>query len=204
MNKRLTNKKILLCTSALIGAASLAGCGNTSEEEKALAAFSSSVSAFADNLLAADTKINTLDPGNRESVGELLETLDQMEEEFATFSTIQVPAQYESVSGFAARASEAMSLAASYYHTAYESEVFDQNSADAAYQCYTFSMDVVGYIGMLILGEEIPEDINAGITVHQIPSDEHLLNKLLYGEQEEEDIPTENETAPDGISETVN
>ena len=65
-------------------------------------------------------------------------------------------------------------------------------------------MDVVGYIGMLILGEEIPEDINAGITVHQIPSDEHLLNKLLYGEQEEEDIPTENETAPDGISETVN
>lgn len=179
------DKKILLYTAALLGVVSLSGCADTTnEEEKELASFSESIAEFTDHMQEADTQINNLDVTKKESVDELLAILDQMNTEFATFSTIQVPDQYESVSGLAARASEAMSEAVSCYHTAYESEVFDKDYADAAYKYYSYSMKACTYIGMLILGEPLPEDAN--ITVYETTNDEHILDRWLSGSKEEE------------------
>lgn len=179
------DKKIILYTAVLLGAVGLSGCSKTaSEDEKTLASFSASVSEFADYMQEADTKINQLDPSKKESVDELLGILDQMDAEFAAFSTIQVPDQYESVTDLAARASEAMSEAVSCYHTAYESEVFDKAYADAAYQCYIYSMKACEYIGMLILEEPLPEDAN--ITVYETTNDEHILDRWLSGNKEDE------------------
>lgn len=203
MNKRYIDKKVILASSVLLGAVSLSGCGKTSEEEKELALFSSSIADFAEYIQEADAKINGLDVSKKESAGELLAILDDMDAEFAEFAElaeIQAPDQYESVPGLARLASEDMSQAVSYYHTAYESEEFDKNYADAAYQCYSNSMKDVKYIGILLMGEDIPEDDN--VTVYEITNDEHILNKWLSGDRE--DNSAENETASEWSSEAAN
>lgn len=184
MNNFFADKKSLLAASVLFGAISLSGCGNTSDEEKELAVFSSSIADFKDYIQETDERINGLDVNSRESVSELLEILDGMEAEFAEFATLsesQAPDQYESISGLARQASEEMSLAVSCYHTAYESEEFESNYAEAAYKHYTNSMKGVQYIGFLLMGEEIPEDEN--VTVYEITNDEHILDKWLSGDK---------------------
>ncbi|MDE6917994.1 MAG: hypothetical protein K2P39_14505 [Lachnospiraceae bacterium] len=183
MNKCYQCKKIQYIAAALLGAAALSGCGDSSEDEKELAAFSASVSSFNDYIQGVDEQINSLDVTRQESAGELLVILDDMNAKFAEFSLIQAPDQYESVPGLAKRASEDMALAVSYYHTAYESETFDANYADAAYQCYSNSMKAVKYIGFLLMGEDIPEDDN--VTVYEIPNDEHILDRWLSGGDED-------------------
>lgn len=199
MNNCLFDKKTLLVSAALLGALGLAGCGNTSEEEKTLAVFSTSVADFKDYIQEADERINSLDVNKRESADELLEILDGMEAEFVEFAKLskdQAPSQYESISRLAEQASSDMTAAVSYYHTAYESEEFDKNYADAAYQHYIYSMEAVKYIGMLLKGEEIPE--NDHVTVHEITNDEHILDKWLSGDKDNPDGENaENETASD-------
>lgn len=193
MNKCFSDKKMLLA-AALLGALSLSGCGNTSEEEKALAVFSSSVADFKDYIQEADEQINSLDVNKKESADELLEILDSMDTEFAEFARLSrehTPDQYESIPGLAEQASVDMTTAVSYYHTAYESEEFDQNYADAAYQHYMNSMEAVKCIGMLLKGEKIPE--NDHVTVQEISNDEHILDKWLSGDKDSDD--EENETA---------
>lgn len=200
MNKSFIDKRVMLCTSVLVGVLSLSGCGNTSEEEKELAAFSSSVAEFADYIQEIDEQINSLDVSRKESADELLELLDDMNAKFAAFAMVSAPGPYESIPGLATQASEEMSRAVSYYHTAYESEVFNENYADAAYQCYVNSMEAVKYMGMLLLGEEISEGDH--ITVHEITNDENLLDKWLSDDKNDES--PENETASVPGSEAVN
>lgn len=200
MNKRFIDKKVMLCTSVLIGALSLSGCQDTSEEEKELAAFSSSVADFTDYIQEVDEQINSLDVNRKESVDELLDLLDNMNAKFAAFAMISAPDQYESIPSLATQASEEMSRAVSYYHTAYESEEFNENYADAAYQSYANSMEVIKCIGMLLIGEDIPEGDH--ITVYEITNDEHILDKWLSGDKDDEN--TENETTSENISEAVN
>lgn len=187
MNNCFADKKMLLISAALIGALGLSGCGNTSDEEKELAVFSSSIADFKDYIQEADERINGLDVNRKESASELLEILDGMETEFAEFASLsesQAPDQYESIPSLAKQASEEMSLAVSCYHTAYESEEFEQNYAEAAYKHYTNSMKGIKYIGFLLMGEEIPEDDN--VTVYEKTNDEHILDKWLSGDKEDD------------------
>ena len=88
MNNGLINKKTLLLSAALLGVLGLSGCGNTSDEEKTLAVFSSSIADFKDYIQEADERINGLDVNQQESASELLEILDSMETEFAEFAEL--------------------------------------------------------------------------------------------------------------------
>lgn len=209
MNNRFANTKIILFTAALFSAVSLSGCRNTSEEEAELAVFSSSIADFKDFIQEADMKINSLDVNKKESAEELLEILDDMDAEFAEFaerSKEQTPDKYESVPGLAQRASEDMSSAVSYYHTAYESETFDQNYADAAYQYYENSMMAVRCIGLLLMGEITEEDMpeDDRIAVYEITNDENILDKWLSGDKDEDSENMENETTSEEIPEAAN
>ena len=158
MNNQFTFKTFRLLAAALLGAVSLSGCTDSSEEEKTLASFSSSVADFTDYIQEADGKINNLDVTKKESADELRELLDDMDAKFAEFANTQMPAQYENVKDLAVQASEEMSLAVSHYHTAYESEPFHESYADAAYQCYERSYECVQLMGYLLAGEKIPEN----------------------------------------------
>ena len=75
---RILDKKMILIVATLTSTAYLSGCGKTSDEEKALAVFSTSVSEFADYIKDTNEKINSLDASQEESVIELLEILDDM------------------------------------------------------------------------------------------------------------------------------
>ena len=67
MNNQFTFKTFRLLAAALLGAVSLSGCTDSSEEEKTLASFSSSVADFTDYIQDADGKINNLDVTIKES-----------------------------------------------------------------------------------------------------------------------------------------
>lgn len=198
MNNQLTFKIIKLFSAAMLSSVFLSGCGSSSKEEAALASFSSSVADFTDYIQDADEKINQLDINKTESADELLEILDGMDTKFAEFASIEMPAQYEGVKGLAKQASEEMSLAVSHYHTAYESEPFNENYADAAYQCYRNSYEYVQYMGYLIAGEKIPE--NDHVKVYEETNDKNILNKWLSDDEKES---SEINTASDQISEAA-
>ena len=194
-NKPFTIKTIRIFSAAMLGAAVLSGCGDTNAQEEALASFSSSVSDFTDYIQDADEKLNNLDIYQATSADELLEILDEMDARFAEFASIDMPAQYEGVKGLAAQASEEMSLAVSHYHTAFESEPFNENYADAAYQCYKNSYEYVQYMGYLIAGEKIPE--NDHVKVYEETNDKNILDKWLSDDE------SETNTASDQISEAA-
>jgi hypothetical protein len=186
------NSKIFLI--AALGTLSLAGCGKNSDEEIEMAAFSSSISDFTSYINDANEKINSLDTTQSDSKLELLNILDDMDSEFSKLTEIDVPTQYASVKTFAEGASKNMSSAVSYYHLAYDTDIYDENDADAAYEHYTRAMLEIECIGYVLSGDEIPEDLleNAGIhvTVYEGSNDEKILDKWLSDDEETETATT--------------
>lgn len=190
------NKKNKILFAALLGAVCLSGCGNTSDEEKELASFSTSVSEFTNYISESGEKINNLDVNKKESAEELLAILDDMDAEFAKFAELKAPDIYESVETLADGASTNMSMAVSYYHSAYEADEFNADDADVAYQYYTRAMKNVKGIGYVLSGEEIPT--GEDITVYEKSNDGYILDKWLFGDEDE------NEMTSETISEAVN
>lgn len=184
-------KKYKILLAAMLGAICLSGCGDT-DDEKELADFSASVSDFTDYINESGEKINELDVNDKESVTQLLAILDDMDAEFAKFAELKAPAIYESVETLADGASTNMSMAVSYYHSAYESEEFNADDADVAYQYYTRAMKNVKGIGYVLSGEEIPT--SEDITVYEKSNDGHILDKWL----------SDDETASETVSEAAN
>ena len=114
----------------------LTACGHTNEE-KELADFSSSISSFTASIQDANQQINELDVNDANASQELLSILDGLDEKFKELADLSVPEQYQSIETLADEASENMTNAVSYFHSAYEGEAFDEQDADVAYQYYT-------------------------------------------------------------------
>lgn len=174
----MTNKlfKILIIT-VFVSAFCLSGCGNKSEEEAALADFSEAISNFTDYIKNADDQLNALNPEKEEAVDEMLSILDEMNTEFANLAEKEVPEQYQAIHELAVAASENMSEAVFYYHSAFEAENFNEQEADAAYEYYTRSMQDIEYIGYVLTGDDIPE--NDRIKIYEESDDSHLFEKWL-------------------------
>lgn len=192
------NKKCKLLASLLLCMVCLSGCNKTSDEEIELAGFSSSIEDFSNYMKDADEKINGLDVNKKESVDELLSILDGMNSEIEELTTLDVPAQYTSVKQLVETAVKHMNLAVSYYHSAYEADVFNEADAELAYTHYQKAMTFIGYMGYVIAGDPIPEDEQ--ITVYEEDNDEHLFDKWLSGDKDE---AGENETASETVPETA-
>lgn len=188
------NKMYKTAFAALTVTVCLCGCGNATDEQKELAVFSSSVSEFTANIKEADAQINSLDVTQIESTDRLLEILDSLDAEFAKLAEVSVPEQYLSVETLADEASQNMSEAVAYYHSAFEGESFNESDADVAYQYYERAMTRVEYIGYVLTGGEIPE--NDHVTVYEETNDSKILDKWLSDEDEME-------TAPEAASEAV-
>ena len=130
----------------------LTACGHTTEE-KELADFSTSISNFTATIQDANQQINELDVDDAEASDKLLSILDNLDTEFKNLAELPVPEQYQSIETLADEASENMTNAVSYFHSAYESEEFNEQDADVAYQYYTRAMTRVEYIGYVLVGE---------------------------------------------------
>jgi hypothetical protein len=199
MNINMRNIKInKILLASLAGAFILTGCGKTSNEDKEIAAFSSSVADFTSYLTDAGEKINNLDTTQSESCDELLEILDEMDEEFEKLASLNVPDSYDGFNTLAQSASANMSNAVSYYHLVYDSDdgEFDYDASQTAYEYYMRAMLEVECIGYILSNQDIPdtllEDAGIHVTVSGESSDESILNKWLGDDSSTDDANTDN------------
>ena len=161
----------------------LTECGHTNEE-KELADFSSSISSFTASIQDANQQINELDVNDANASQELLSILDGLDEKFKELADLSVPEQYQSIETLADEASENMTNAVSYFHSAYEGEVFDEQDADVAYQYYTRAMVRIEYIGYVLVGE-IPENDHVTVQEQEL-NDTRFIDKILDNDDEEQ------------------
>lgn len=184
-------KNSLTILAIMMALLCLSGCNTKTEEEKELADFSASISAFTAVIKEADEHINAIDATSTEAPSELLEILDGLNEEFKKLSELAVPEQYRSIEDLADEASDNMSNAVSFYHSAYDTGIYNEQDADIAYQYYSRAMIRVQYIGYILVGE-VPEGEN--ITVQEEMMENKLLDKLLHDDEETiEGVSVENE-----------
>ena len=160
----------------------LTACGHTNEE-KELADFSSSISSFTASIQDANQQINELDVNDANASQELLSILDGLDEKFKELADLSVPEQYQSIETLADEASENMTNAVSYFHSAYEGEAFDEQDADVAYQYYTRAMVRIEYIGYVLVGE-IPENDHVKVQEQEL-NDTRFIDKILDNNEEE-------------------
>lgn len=161
----------------------LTACGHTNEE-KELADFSSSISDFTASIQDANQQINELDVNDANASQELLSILDGLDEKFKELADLSVPEQYQSIETLADEASENMTNAVSYFHSAYEGEAFDEQDADVAYQYYTRAMVRIEYIGYVLVGE-IPENDHVTVQEQEL-NDTRFIDKILDNNDEEQ------------------
>ena len=161
----------------------LTACGHTNEE-KELADFSSSISSFTASIQDANQQINELDVNDANASQELLSILDGLDEKFKELADLSVPEQYQSIETLADEASENMTNAVSYFHSAYEGEAFDEQDADVAYQYYTRAMVRIEYIGYVLFGE-IPENDHVKVQEQEL-NDTRFIDKILDNNDEEQ------------------
>ena len=161
----------------------LTACGHTNEE-KELADFSSSLSSFSASFQDANQQINELDVNDANASQELLSILDGLDEKFKELADLSVPEQYQSIDTLADEASENMTNAVSYFHSAYEGEAFDEQDADVAYQYYTRAMVRIEYIGYVLVGE-IPENDHVKVQEQEL-NDTRFIDKILDNNDEEQ------------------
>lgn len=162
----------------------LTACGHTNEE-KELADFSSSISSFTGSSIQdANQQINELDVNDANASQELLSILDGLDEKFKELADLSVPEQYQSIETLADEASENMTNAVSYFHSAYEGEAFDEQDADVAYQYYTRAMVRIEYIGYVLVGE-IPENDHVKVQEQEL-NDTRFIDKILDNNDEEQ------------------
>lgn len=159
----------------------LCACGDTIEE-KELATFSKEMSSFTVTIKNADEDINAIDVSSPSATDDLLLILDQLQVSFSTLADLSVPEQFKSIEELADDASEYMNNAVSYFHSAYEGEIFNEQDADIAFQYYTRAMKRIEIIGYALTGD-IPEADN--ITVYEETNDSKLIDKLLQRSNEE-------------------
>ena len=161
----------------------LTACGHTNEE-KELADFSSSISSFTASIQDANQQINELDVNDANASQELLSILDGLDEKFKELADLSVPEQYQSIETLADEASENMTNAVSYFHSAYEGEAFDEQDANVAYQYYTRAMVRIEYIGYVLVGE-IPENDHVKVQEQEL-NDTRFIDKILDNNDEEQ------------------
>ena len=142
--------------SASLAAFLLTGCGSNAEDE--LSTYQASMSTFCDNISYINDQINALDGTGESDVETLLSNLDTLDDQFSQMAELEVPDKFAAIETLADEASENMSMAVSYYHEAYDSGIFAENYADAAYEYYTRANIRLGYILQILHGEEIQDD----------------------------------------------
>ncbi len=171
------NRKINIIILISLLSLSLSGCEYKSDEEKALATFSNSISSFTDTVLSIDMQMNELDVTDENACTDFLMMLDNLDNEFQSLAELTIPEQYLSIEPLADEASENMSIAVSYFHSAYGSEEFNATDADIAHQYYERAMTRIEYIGYILTGE-IPEDEN--VIIHEETADDRIIDKFIH------------------------
>ena len=181
------NKLVVLCVILLCGLW-LTGCG---EDEK-LTAYQEDMNTFFEHIAEIDDGMNAIaidasadDVTKRDR---LLSYLDQLQAEITWMAELETPDQFSAVDSLADEADDNMKQAVALYHNAYEAEVFDEATAQAAREYYDRANLRIQYIIMILHGE-IPE--GEGITYME----ENSILGGGYLNKTDDDEATDQETS---------
>ena len=136
-------RTVILCVCLLCGLLFTA-CGKNDEE---LTAYQEDMNTFFEHLADASAP---------DAKHHLLSYLDQLQAEFTWMAELTVPDRFSAVDSLADEADENMQQAVALYHTAYESDPFDEAIAQAAREYYDRANIRIQYIIQILHGE-IPE-----------------------------------------------
>ncbi len=139
--------KSFLCLSLLFSA-----CGK--KEDPALPKYKESMEAYTSEIISLSTSLDSLDPASEDSVSRLLKTVDELAATLHNMAALEVPEAYSEAGAIASEAYDLMCDSANLYHTAYDGESYDEESASLAQQQYTNSMQRVSSIGEYLMTTE--------------------------------------------------
>lgn len=149
---KIANKPVVLCIVMLCGLLFTA-CGKNDEE---LTAYQEDMNTFFEHIAAFNDGMNSIDASSDDAINQLLSYLDQLQAEFTWMAELTVPDRFSAVESLADEADENMQQAVALYHTAYESEPFDEAVSQAAREYYDRANIRIQYIIQILHGE-IPE-----------------------------------------------
>ena len=150
------NRIVILCVVLLCGIL-ITACGQDEE----LTAYQEDMNTFFEHIASYHEGMNAIDASAPDAKEQLLSYLDQLQAEFTWMAELTVPDAFSAVDSLADEADENMQQAVALYHSAYETDVFDEPTAQAAREYYDRANIRIQYI-ISILHGEIPE--GEGIT----------------------------------------
>ena len=150
------NKIVILCVVLLCGIL-ITACGQDEE----LTAYQEDMNTFFEHIASYHEGMNAIDASAPDAKDQLLSYLDQLQAEFTWMAELTVPDAFSAVDSLADEADENMQQAVALYHSAYETDVFDEPTVQAAREYYDRANIRIQYI-ISILHGEIPE--GEGIT----------------------------------------
>ncbi len=181
-------RTVILCVCLLCGVL-LTACGKNDEE---LTAYQEDMNTFFEHIAAFHDGMNSIDASAPDATSQLLSYLDQLQAEFTWMAELTVPDRFSAVDSLADEADENMRQAVALYHTAYESNPFDEAVAQAAKEYYDRANIRIQYIIQILHGE-IPEGEGVTYTEESSILGGGYLNKT--------DDETEETETPEGSAE---
>ncbi len=154
---------IFLAFMILFSGLTLTSCGNLPSQETS--AYQNDMTDFTNKIVELGENINRIDADSETAVSELLSYYDEMDAAFFSLTEMDIPDEYADAEILAERASKYMTQAVLYYHTAFESETFDDMALETANTYYEKAITYVNYIGEVLLGSHVTfEDSGAATT----------------------------------------
>ncbi len=182
---------MILCVLLVCGVL-LTACGQDEE----LTAYQEDMNTFFEHIASYHEGMNTIDASAPDAKNQLLSYLDQLQTEFAWMAELTVPDEFSAVDSLADEADENMRQAVALYHSAYEAEVFDEPTAQAAREYYDRANIRIQYIVSILHGE-IPE--GEGITYTE---ESGILGGGYLNKDDEEEDGAEGEASAETQPET--
>lgn len=177
----------------------LTACG----QDEALSAYQEDMNTFFSRAAEYNEKMNAIDQNSETKTVELLGYLDAFAEDIEWMAGLDVPSQFSVVESLADEADENMKEAVALFHTAYDGEIFDAASEQAAREYYQRTNVRLQYI-ITILHGEIPEGEGVTYTEENALLGGGYLNKDKESDDEdtgeagvEEITPEDTEEAPE-------
>lgn len=149
-------KKIFSLLTVLVTTAVLIGCG---QQDAELTEFHTNMDAFCTKVSEIDVSINSIDADAEDAVEQLLGKLDELEQLFQGFSTLDFPEEFDYLEPIAAESGEYMKTAVASYHDAYSNDSYNEYTAEYARENYYRAYKRVKIILSFLHGET-PEGVN--------------------------------------------
>lgn len=148
-------KKLLSILLAFSLVFSLTACG---DEENEIDIFGKEIDKFCNKISDINNSINKIDAESDDAVEELLGYLDNLDEDFKSFSELDFPEEFDYLESLADEASSYMTEAVSSYHDAYSDGGYSSSVADYAKENYSRAYKRIQIIVTFLHGEQ-PEDV---------------------------------------------